>query len=166
MAIRAELGFDFVIDGESFAGDFTTTINAKKGDNQEAKDALRLRAFFLMPLNDWLAQNTTITMRRNRETLTELFAKVKPKRIEISNGREVKDMMVGIENGTGSRAGYPGSQPTGYGYYCRSNFYNNSNSSGSHQTYTAGDTIGVAYDAVGAKVWFSKNGVWSGDPLS
>jgi DNA ligase-1 len=91
LAIRAELGFDFVIDGESFAGDFTTTINAKKGDNQEAKDALRLRAFFLMPLNDWLAQNTMITMRRNRETLTELFAKVKPKRIEISKGREVKD---------------------------------------------------------------------------
>ncbi len=76
------------------------------------------------------------------------------------------DMMVGIENGTGSRAGYPGSQPTGYGYYCRSNFYNNSNSSDSHQTYTAGDTIGVAYDAVSAKVWFSKNGVWSGDPTA
>ncbi len=87
--IRGTTGFDFVMDGESFASDFTETINAKKEGNQAAKDALRLRAFFVMPLTDWIAQKTTITMRQNRETLAKLL--VGAKRIEISKGREVKD---------------------------------------------------------------------------
>ncbi len=88
-AIREVYGQDFVMDGESFASDFTETINAKKEGNQAAKDALRLRAFFIMPLTDWIAQKTTITMRQNRATLEKLVANCK--RIEISKGREVKD---------------------------------------------------------------------------
>jgi len=89
--IREYIGYDFVMDGESFAGNFTETINAKKEGNQEAKDALRLRAFFLMPLTDWIAQKTDITMRRNREMLISLFVKCDLRRIEVSKGREVKD---------------------------------------------------------------------------
>ena len=87
--IRAVVGYDFVMDGESFASDFTETINAKKEGNQAAKDALRLRAFFMMPLTDWMNQSTTITMRQNRETLSKLLPGCK--RVEISKGREVKD---------------------------------------------------------------------------
>jgi len=89
--MRAALGYDFVLDGESFASDFTETINAKKEGNQEAKDALRLRAFFLMPLTDWMAQKTTITMRQNRIELAKRIQLSACKRIEISKGREVKD---------------------------------------------------------------------------
>jgi ATP-dependent DNA ligase len=89
--IRAGVGYDFVLDGESFASDFTETINAKKEGNQAAKDALRLRAFFLMPLTDWMAQKTTITMRQNREALTTIIYQNACKRIEISAGREVAD---------------------------------------------------------------------------
>lgn len=89
--IRAAVGYDFVMDGESFASDFTETINAKKEGNQEAKDALRLRAFFLMPLTDWMNQSTKITMRENRLHLTYLIEHANCKRIEISKGREVKD---------------------------------------------------------------------------
>jgi DNA ligase-1 len=89
--IRYNLGYDFVMDGESFASDFTETINAKKAGNDKAKAALRLRAFFLMPLTDWIAQKTTITMRQNREHLTYLLEHANCKRIEISKGREVKD---------------------------------------------------------------------------
>lgn len=89
--IRYNLGYDFVIDGESFAGNFTETINAKKEGNQAAKDALRLRAFFIMPLTDWIAQKTSITMRQNREHLMYLIEHANCKRIEISKGREVKD---------------------------------------------------------------------------
>ena len=88
--ISDHLGYDFVIDGESFASDFTETINAKKEGNQAAKDALRLRAFFLMPLTDWIAQKTNITMRQNRKYLTYLLKTVGTERIEISAGREVK----------------------------------------------------------------------------
>lgn len=89
--IRTVTGYDFVMDGESFASDFTETINAKKEGNQAAKDALRLRAFFLMPLTDWMDQSTQITMRRNRQILTDVFEITKPSRIELSKGREVKD---------------------------------------------------------------------------
>lgn len=89
--ISDHLGYDFVIDGESFANDFTQTINAKKEGNQVAKDALRLRAFFLMPLTDWIAQKTDITMRQNRERLALLLKSTGATRIEISAGREVKD---------------------------------------------------------------------------
>lgn len=89
--IRAAVGYDFVMDGESFASDFTQTINAKKDGNQEAKDALRLRAFFMMPLTDWMAQKTTITMRQNRIELTKRIELSGCKRIELSKGREVKD---------------------------------------------------------------------------
>ena len=60
-AIRAKVGFDFVMDGESFASDFTETINAKKAGNDAAKAALRLRAFFMMPLADWIAQKLGMT---------------------------------------------------------------------------------------------------------
>lgn len=89
--ISDHLGYDFVIDGESFASDFTETINAKKEGNQVAKDALRLRAFFLMPLTDWIAQKTDITMRQNRAYLSYLLKATGATRIEISAGREVKD---------------------------------------------------------------------------
>lgn len=91
--IREYVGFDFVMDGESFAGDFTETINAKKSgkEGQAAKDALRLRAFFMMPLTDWMNQKTTITMRQNRERLISIMVKCSPARIEVSAGREVKD---------------------------------------------------------------------------
>jgi DNA ligase-1 len=89
--IRYNLGYDFVMDGESFASDFTETINAKKAGNDAAKAALRLRAFFLMPLTDWMNQSTKITMRENRIKLTYLIEHANCKRIEISKGREVKD---------------------------------------------------------------------------
>lgn len=89
--IRAAVGYDFVMDGESFASDFTETINAKKEGNQAAKDALRLRAFFLMPLTDWMNQTTTITMRQNRAELEKRIKLSGCKRIEISAGREVKN---------------------------------------------------------------------------
>lgn len=90
-SIRYNLGYDFVIDGESFASNFTETINAKKEGNQEAKDALKLRAFFLMPLTDWMAQKTNITMKQNRLHLAHLIEHANCKRIEISKGRIVKD---------------------------------------------------------------------------
>jgi DNA ligase 1 len=89
MALRKTLGYDFVLDGETFAGDFTETMNAKKAGNDKAKAALRLRAFFLMPLSHWVAQKTTITMRQNREALDKLVAGCK--KVTLSGGREVKD---------------------------------------------------------------------------
>lgn len=89
--IRAAVGYDFVMDGEAFASDFTETINAKKEGNDAAKANLRLRAFFMMPLTDWLNQKTNITMRQNREALAKRLQLSGCTKVILSEGREVKD---------------------------------------------------------------------------
>lgn len=89
--IRDYLGYDFVLDGEAFASDFTETINAKKEGNDAAKANMRIRAFFLMPLSDWVAQKTSITMRSNRKALGEILEACGCTKITLSEGREVKD---------------------------------------------------------------------------
>jgi DNA ligase-1 len=89
--IRAVLGYDFILDGERYASNFTETVNAKKSGNDEAKKNLRFRAFFLMPLTDWVAQKTDITMRRARAMLIDLLAELNCQKIVISEGREVTD---------------------------------------------------------------------------
>lgn len=75
--IRAALGYDFVLDGERIAKDYIDTINAKKSgkDGEAGKANMRFRAFFLMPLTDWKAQKTLITMDENRRFLAERLHK-------------------------------------------------------------------------------------------
>jgi ATP-dependent DNA ligase len=89
--IHAAVGFDFVMDGEAFASDFTETINAKKEGNDAAKQALRLRAFFMMSLTDWMAQKTTITMRQNRADLLKRLTLSGCSKVLGVEGREVTD---------------------------------------------------------------------------
>lgn len=91
LRIREYLTVDFVMDGEAFASDFTETINAKKSGNDEAKANLRLRAFFMMPLTDWIAQSTNNTMRSNRRTLERVLREQNCTKVILSEGREVKD---------------------------------------------------------------------------
>ena len=89
LEIRKRYGQDFVLDGETLATTFEQTMNAKGSKNADAKKALMFRAFFIMPLTDWIAQSTTITNRQTRETLTALLAgltKIKP-----TEGRVVLD---------------------------------------------------------------------------
>ena len=74
--IRELVGYDFIMDGEAFASDFTETINAKKEGNDAAKKALKLRCFFMMSLTDWIAQKTDIDMETNRAALEEILANV------------------------------------------------------------------------------------------
>jgi DNA ligase-1 len=89
--IRDLLGYDFVMDGEAFASDFTETMNAKKEGNDAAKSSLRFRAFFMMPMTDWMQKSTKITMLHNRFFLEEILAQVEATKVIISDGREVKD---------------------------------------------------------------------------
>lgn len=74
--IRGILGYDFVADGEAFARDFTETMNAKKEGNDEAKANMRFRLFFYMPLSDWIAQQTPITMGDNLKNCQQLMKDV------------------------------------------------------------------------------------------
>lgn len=89
--LRSEIGYDFILDGERYASNFTETMNAKKSGNDEAKKNLRFRAFFLMPLADWTAQKTEITMRQARAQLDTLLVKINAEKIVLSEGREVTD---------------------------------------------------------------------------
>lgn len=89
--IREYLGVDFVLDGERYASNFTETMNAKKSGNDEAKKNLRFRAFFLMPLSNWIAQSTFNTMRSTRRSLERILTTIKAEKIILSEGREVQD---------------------------------------------------------------------------
>lgn len=92
MAIREHLGYDYILDGERFASDWTDTMNAKKSGNDDAKSRMFIRAFFIMPLSDWMAQKTDITMRQNRVNIESILnALPQVKRIILDCGREVKD---------------------------------------------------------------------------
>jgi len=89
--IRAAEGYDFVLDGERYASNFTETMNAKKSGNDEAKKNLKFRAFFMMPLSDWTNQSTSITMRQARATLEKRLRLSGCTKIILSEGREVND---------------------------------------------------------------------------
>lgn len=91
LAIRAAEGYDFILDGERYASNFTETMNAKKSGNDEAKKNLKFRAFFMMPLTDWIAQKTSITMRQARANLIKRLQLSGCKKIILSEGREVTD---------------------------------------------------------------------------
>lgn len=87
--LRDRLDYDFVMDGETFAGNFTETMNAKKSDNHEAKNNLKFMAFFVMPIEDWINQSTTITMRQARAMVEEYLKDCV--KLKVPKGREVKD---------------------------------------------------------------------------
>lgn len=82
----------FVLDAEQFSGSWEETMNARKGGDNSAKQNMGLKAFFIMPYQDWVNQSTNITMQQNRDNLIELFGKVSPKKIVISDAKFVSDM--------------------------------------------------------------------------
>jgi DNA ligase 1 len=95
MRIHSEYG-DFAMDGERYAGDFTTTMNAKKEGNEDAKSKMQFFAFFIMPLNDWKQQKTSITMKKARDTLESIldssFTKITlPQSVIVHNYEEMMD---------------------------------------------------------------------------
>ena len=87
--VCALVGYDFVLDGEVFASDFTETMNAKKEGNSTAKQNLRLRSFFLMPIGEWISQSTKITMRETRALLESVLTKAQCKKVLLTEGKQV-----------------------------------------------------------------------------
>lgn len=92
LKIRKHLGYDFILDGERFGKDFTETMNAKKAGNTVAKEGLHFRAFFLMPLEDWKNQKTSITMKEAREFLNNLLSELDCKKIILSEGKIIHNI--------------------------------------------------------------------------
>jgi ATP-dependent DNA ligase len=92
-AIRARLGYDFILDGERMARTYIDTINAKKSgpEGEAAKKNMVFRAFFLMPLSDWNARKTSITMRQTRIDIAALIAELGLEKIILSDSVIVRN---------------------------------------------------------------------------
>ena len=69
--------------------------------------------------------------------------------------------MIGVGNENAHRSAYVGADTTGWSYYAvNGTKYHNGSTSSYGATFTAGDIIGVAFDADTRTIWFSKNGTW------
>lgn len=88
LALRADLNYDIVVDGEVMGTDFTTTMNAKgsKSDgHQQAKQTLKFYVFDLLSWDIWSAAelaNSSVTASDPQHVRTALIQKVlgeKPK---------------------------------------------------------------------------------------
>lgn len=101
--------------------------------------------------------------------------------LSVSSGKWYWEITMGTSGGTNLSmpciakstasldAAGGGGDANAWGYYSGDGQkYNNSSGAAYGSTYTGGDVIGVAFDATGGKLWFSKNGTWqaSGDPAA
>lgn len=76
------------------------------------------------------------------------------------------DTLIGAGTSSFAITSYCGSDADSYGWYGSGSKYNNGASSGYAPTYTTGDVVGVALDLDNGKIWWSKNGTWTGDPVA
>lgn len=87
LALRNHVGYDIVVDGERMARDYIDTINAKKSgpEGDAAKKNMIFKLFFMMPLSDWIAQRTNITMRQTRSVLEGNIATLGLRKLILSD---------------------------------------------------------------------------------
>ena len=76
------------------------------------------------------------------------------------------DTMVGVGTSSFSLSSYAGSDANSYGWYGSGTKYTGAASYPYTPTYTTNDVVGVALDLDNGKIWFSKNGSWTGDPVA
>jgi len=86
---------------------------------------------------------------------------------EITADVTTGDMLVGVGTSSFSLTNYCGSDANSYGWYGSGSKYNNGGSTAYAPTYnTNGTVIGLALDLDNGKIWWSKNGVFTGDPVA
>jgi len=77
------------------------------------------------------------------------------------------DTMVGAGTSKFSLDSYCGSDDESWGWYGSGTKYTNGASTPYAPTYmNDGDVCGIALDLDNGKIWFSLNGVWTGDPAA
>ena len=74
------------------------------------------------------------------------------------------DTMLGLAATNHILSSYPGSDATSWGWHLTGAIYNNASASAFGTTFTHGDKLMMAYDSDTHKLWFGKNGTWSGNP--
>ncbi len=86
---------------------------------------------------------------------------------EITADLTSGDMLVGVGTSSFSLTSYCGSDANSYGWYAGGTKYNNAGSTSYTPTYNIdGTIIGLALDLDNGKIWWSKNGTWTGDPVA
>jgi hypothetical protein len=87
IALRDRVGYDIVVDGERMARTYIDTINAKKSgpEGEAARKNMVFKLFFMMPLKDWAAQKTIITMRQTRAAIAGNIAALGLQKLILSD---------------------------------------------------------------------------------
>ena len=96
---------------------------------------------------------------------SDLFVESGKIYFEVDIDAKIANMQVGIGANI-SAASYIGAGSSAAGYSGAGQVYSGGSAVQTYASWAAGDIIGVAYDATTRKVWFSKNGVWNGDPAA
>lgn len=73
---------------------------------------------------------------------------------------------VGIGNASTNLGDFMGRTADGYCYYENGSVYNNNTGTAYGPSFPSGTIIGIAWDADNRKVWFSKAGVFTGNPVA
>lgn len=118
-----------------------------------------------LSIGDLTATQTAVnTWRSVRSTLSVSSGKYY---WEITADSTTGDMLVGVGTSSFSLANYCGSDANSYGWYAAGTKYNNAGTTSYTPTYNIdGTIIGVALDLDNGKIWWAKNGTWTGDPVA
>lgn len=83
-----------------------------------------------------------------------------------SSGGGVQQNTLGIATAAAAINTDIGGDVASYGYAATGVVRNGGTTLTTYATFSAGDRIGVAVDFGANKIWWSKNGVWNGDPVA
>lgn len=87
--------------------------------------------------------------------------------VVVTSGQPAPYITIGVASASEPLNNYVGSTATGYSYYEETGTkITNGAGTAYGAFYTTDDVIGVAVDMDAGKIWFSKNGVWYGNPAA
>jgi hypothetical protein len=114
--------------------------------------------------NTYSQGNNTVTYTVNNDLAEATLGMTSGKYYweqKFINATGGNNAMIGVGNENAHRSAYVGADTTGWSYYAvNGTKYHNGSTSSYGATFTAGDIIGVAFDADTRTIWFSKNGTW------
>ena len=108
--------------------------------------------------------NNTVTWSTDNKSTSGTLGMVTGKyywEMKYSNATGGSNAMIGVGSNNFNHNTYVGATAGGWSYYAQGGTTYNANSYLSYGSgWTAGDIIGVAFDANSRTIWFSKNGTW------
>ena len=172
-------GFFLKMDTSSPGSDTSGNNNTftASGTPTLAQDNASNNLVTMNPLDNYYAAGTFSNGNTTVTTSNSNYAR-NSSTIGMATGKWYSEYKVGSITGSGGiyigitgdvatgTGGNTGNSPFSYAYASNGTKHFNGSASSFGNSYTTGDTIGVALDATNSKIWWSKNGTWqaSGDP--